>query len=33
MPLIAVAIIYLVIVMILSYGVGRLERRLKKNER
>lgn len=33
MPLIAVAIIYLVIVMILSYCVGRLERRLKKNER
>ena len=33
MPLIAVAIIYLVLVMLLSAGVGRLERRLKKNER
>ena len=33
LPLIAVALIYLVIVMILSFGVNRLERRLKKNER
>lgn len=32
-PLISVAIIYLVIVMILSAGVHRLERSLKKNER
>ena len=32
MPLIAVAIIYLVVVMLLSAGVGRLERRLKKDE-
>ncbi len=33
MPLILVALIYLIIVTILSYGVGRLERRLRKNER
>lgn len=32
-PLIAVALIYLVIVILLSAGVSRLERRLKKNER
>ncbi len=31
-PLVAVALIYLVIVLLLSYGVGRLERRLKNNE-
>lgn len=33
MPLIAVALIYLIIVMILSAGVSRLERRLRANER
>lgn len=33
MPLIAVAIIYLIIVMILSAGLRRLERRLRANER
>lgn len=33
MPLILVALIYLVIVMILTFGVNRLERRLRKNER
>ena len=33
MPLIAVALIYLVIVVLLSAGVSKLERRLKKNER
>ncbi len=33
MPLIAVAIIYLVMVMILTSLVGKLERRLRKNER
>ena len=33
MPLIAVAIIYLVMVMILTYIVGRIERRLRKSER
>lgn len=33
MPLIAVALIYLVIVCILSAGVSRLERRLRTNER
>ena len=33
LPLIAVAIIYLVIVMILSRCVNRLERRLRNNER
>ena len=32
-PLIAVALIYLIIVVALSAGVSRLERRLKKNER
>lgn len=32
-PLITVAIIYLVIVMVLTAGVNKLERRLKKNER
>lgn len=32
-PLFTVAIIYLVIVMILSWGVGRLERRLRKSDR
>ena len=32
-PLITVAIIYLVLVMVLSYFVGRLERRLRKSER
>ena len=31
-PLVAVALIYLVMVLLLSYGVGRLERRLKNNE-
>ncbi len=33
LPLIAVALIYLAIVMILTAGVGRLERRLRNNER
>ncbi|MBE6713935.1 MAG: amino acid ABC transporter permease [Ruminococcaceae bacterium] len=33
LPLIAVALIYLVIVMILTWLVGLLERRLRKNER
>ena len=33
MPLIAVALIYLVMVMILTALVGKLERRLRKNER
>lgn len=33
MPLIAVAIIYLIMVMILTYVVGRVERRLRKSER
>lgn len=33
MPLIAVALIYLVIVMILTAGVNKLERRLRSNER
>ena len=32
-PLIAVALIYLLIVVLLSAGVSKLERRLKKNER
>ena len=32
-PLITVAVIYLVIVMILSYGLKRLERRLRNSER
>lgn len=33
MPLLAVAVIYLVIVMILSAGVTKLERRLRKSDR
>lgn len=33
MPLIAVALIYLVMVMILTWLVGKLERRMRKNER
>lgn len=33
MPLIAVALIYLIMVLLLTYLVGRIERRLKKNER
>lgn len=33
LPLLAVAVIYLVLVMILSFGVGKLERRLRSNER
>ncbi|MGN0527398.1 MAG: amino acid ABC transporter permease [Acutalibacteraceae bacterium] len=33
MPLIAVALIYLVLVMVLTRGVGILERRLRQNER
>lgn len=33
MPLVAIAIIYLIMVMILSWGVGCLERRLRKDER
>lgn len=33
MPLLAVAAIYLILVMILSRGVGMLERRLRNNER
>ncbi|MEG1742109.1 MAG: amino acid ABC transporter permease, partial [Acetivibrio sp.] len=33
MPLIAVALIYLVIVCILTAGVSRLERRMRVNER
>ncbi len=33
MPLFAVALIYLVIVMFLTYVVGKMERRLRKNER
>ena len=33
MPLIAVALIYLVMVVILTWLVGKLERRLKKSER
>lgn len=32
LPLLAVAVIYLVLVMILSFGVGKLERRLRSNE-
>lgn len=32
-PLICVALIYLVMVIILSWGVGRLERRLRKSDR
>ncbi len=33
MPLIAVAVIYLIIVVVLTKCVGKLERRLKVNER
>ena len=33
LPLIAVALIYLILVILLSAGVSKLERRLKKNER
>ena len=33
LPLIAVALIYLVLVMLLSFGVSRLERKLRNNER
>lgn len=33
MPLIAVALIYLLVVTLLSYGVNKLERRLRVNER
>lgn len=33
LPLLAVAAIYLVLVMVLSFGVGKLERRLRSNER
>lgn len=33
MPLIAVALIYLIIVTVLTYGVGKIERRLRKSER
>ena len=33
MPYIAVALLYLIIVMILTWGVNCMERRLKKNER
>lgn len=33
MPLIAVALIYLIIVMVLTWLVGKLERSLRKNER
>ncbi|MBQ2426777.1 MAG: amino acid ABC transporter permease, partial [Lachnospiraceae bacterium] len=33
MPLLSVAAIYLVMVMVLSWLVGRLERRLRKSER
>ena len=33
MPLVAVALIYLAMVMILTYFVGRLERRLRNSER
>ena len=33
MPLIAVALVYLVIVMLLTSLVGQLERRLRKSER
>ncbi len=32
-PLIAVALVYLGIVMILTWGIGKLERRLRRNER
>jgi len=33
MPLIAVALIYLTLVMVLTWALGLLERRLRKNER
>ena len=33
LPLIAVAIIYLALVMLLSFLAGKLERRLRNNER
>ena len=33
LPLLAVAAIYLILVVFLTYGVGRLERRLRNNER
>ena len=33
MPLISVAIIYLALVMLLTWLLGKLERRLRKNER
>lgn len=33
LPLYTVAVIYLAVVMLLTYGVGRLERRLRTNER
>ncbi len=33
LPLLAVAALYLLMVMLLSYGVGKLERRLRNNER
>ena len=33
LPLIAVAIIYLIIVQLLTMGVGRLEKNLRKSER
>ena len=32
MPLIAVAVIYLAVVMLFSFLLGKLERRLKNNE-
>lgn len=33
LPLLAVAVVYLILVMFLSFGVGKLERRLRNNER
>ena len=33
LPLIAVAIIYLILVMLLSFGANKLERKLRNNER
>ncbi len=33
MPLIAVAIVYLALVMVLTWAIGKLERRLRRNER
>ena len=33
LPLLAVAVIYLALVMLLSFGVSKLERRLRNNER